>query len=154
MHFAFTEEQEALRRTARRFLGSHSTSSQVRAAMATEAGYDPELYRHICQELGWTSLLIPESYGGLGGSYVELVGLMEEMGRALLCAPFFSTVCLATNVLLAGGSEAQQREHLPAIAAGKITATLAAVGIRLATLWFAIACGLLAVSWLEWRGPR
>ena len=125
MHFAFTEEQEALRRTARRFLGSHSTSSQVRAAMATEAGYDPELYRHICQELGWTSLLIPESYGGLGGSYVELVGLMEEMGRALLCAPFFSTVCLATNVLLAGGSEAQQREHLPAIAAGKITATLA-----------------------------
>jgi len=125
MRFAFTEEQEALRRTARSFLADHSSSAQVRAAMQTDTGYDSAMWRRIGAELGWTAILIPEVYGGLGLGYVELVALMEEMGAALLCAPFFSTVCLATNVLLIGASEEQRQQYLPGIAAGDAIATVA-----------------------------
>ncbi len=125
MRFAFTEEQEALRDAARGFLADHSSAAQVRAAMQTEAGYDPAVWQRIGAELGWTAILIPEAYGGLGLGYVELVALMEEMGAALLCAPFFSTVCLATNALLLGGDEAQKQRYLPGVAAGATTATVA-----------------------------
>jgi alkylation response protein AidB-like acyl-CoA dehydrogenase len=93
--------------------------------MATEAGWDPEVWRRIGADLGWTSVIVPEAYGGAGLGWVELVGLMEEMGAALLCAPFFSTVCLAANGLLLGGTEEQMQEHLPAVAAGDTIATLA-----------------------------
>jgi alkylation response protein AidB-like acyl-CoA dehydrogenase len=127
MRFAFTEEQEALRDAARGFLADHSSSAQVRAAMQTDTGYDTTVWRRIGAELGWTAILIPEAYGGLGLGYVELVALMEEMGAALLCAPFFSTVCLATNVLLIGANEPQRQQHLPDIAAGATTATVACI---------------------------
>ncbi len=125
MRFAFTEEQEALRDAARSFLADHSSSAQVRAAMQTDTGYDAGVWQRIGADLGWTAILVPEAYGGLGLGYVELVALMEEMGVALLCAPFFSTVCLATNVLLIGASEEQKQQYLPGIAAGGTTATVA-----------------------------
>jgi alkylation response protein AidB-like acyl-CoA dehydrogenase len=125
MRFEFTEEQEALRDAARNFLADHSSSAQVRAAMQTDAGYDAAVWRRLGTELGWTAILIPEAYGGLGLGHVELVALMEEMGAALLCAPFFSTVCLATNLLLIGASEEQKQRYLPGIAAGTTTATVA-----------------------------
>ena len=125
MRFAFTEEQDALRHAARSFLADHSDSTQVRAAMQTDAGYDPALWRRLAGELGWTALLVPEPYGGLGLGTIELVALMEEMGAALLCAPFFSTVCLAANVLLLGASDELQQRCLPPIAAGEHTATVA-----------------------------
>jgi alkylation response protein AidB-like acyl-CoA dehydrogenase len=125
MRFAFDDEQEALRTSARSFLDTHSSSARVREAMETDRGYDLETWRQISRDLGWTSVIIPEKYRGAGLTYVELVGLMEEMGRALLCAPFFSTVCLAANALLLAGDEAHQRDYLPRIAAGEITATLA-----------------------------
>lgn len=125
MHFAFTEEQEELRSQARGFLAEFSSSEQVRKAMASETGYDPELWGRISAELGWTAVVVPEEYGGLGLSHVELVALMEEMGAALLCAPFLSSVCLAGNALALGGSEAQKREHLPGIADGSTIGTLA-----------------------------
>jgi alkylation response protein AidB-like acyl-CoA dehydrogenase len=124
MRFAFTEEQEALRAAARRFLEACSSPAQVRAVMTTERGYDPDVWRRIAG-LGWPSVLVPERYGGAGLGYVEIVGLMEEMGRALCCAPFLSTVCLAATALLIGGNETQRREHLPGIAAGTTTATVA-----------------------------
>jgi alkylation response protein AidB-like acyl-CoA dehydrogenase len=134
MRFAFTEEQEALRRTVRQFLSLCSSPDRVRAAMATEAGFDPETWRRVAAELGLTSLIIPEAHGGAGLGHVELALVMEEMGRALFCAPFFSTIALAANALvLAGGYDgghpqtpgAQRDELLPAIAAGSATATLA-----------------------------
>jgi alkylation response protein AidB-like acyl-CoA dehydrogenase len=125
MRFAFTDEQEELRRAARSFLADHSSPLQVRRSMTAAAGYDPEVWRRIGTELGWTSIIIPEAYGGAGLSYVELIALMEEMGRALLCAPFFSSVCLAANALLNGGTEAQKQEYLGAIATGKTIATVA-----------------------------
>ena len=125
MDFAFNEEQEELRSIARSFLADHSGSEQVRQAMESELGYTPEVWQQIGEELGWASVIIPEAYGGLELSYVELVALMEVMGEALLCAPFFSSVCLGGNALLVGGSEAQKEEHLPGIAMGETIATLA-----------------------------
>ena len=120
-----SEEQEALRLQARDFLTRHSGSEQVRRAMESESGMDPELWKRIGAELGWTALCVPEPYGGVGLSAVELSALMEPMGEHLLCAPFFSTVCMATPAILAGGTEAQKREHLPGIAEGRTTAALA-----------------------------
>src|SRR4029453_1665604 len=71
-------------------------------------------------EVGWTAVIVPEAYGGLGLGQVELAVLMEEMGAALLCAPFFSTVCLATNALVVGGSEEQKQGSLARIPAGRM----------------------------------
>jgi alkylation response protein AidB-like acyl-CoA dehydrogenase len=125
MFFAFTEEQEELRRSARRLLETASSTRGVRVAMATQRGYDVNLWRRLGEELGFTSLAIPEAYGGAGLGFVELAAVMEEMGRALLCAPFFATVCLGASAVLAGGTEEQKRELLPGIAAGRTTAALA-----------------------------
>lgn len=125
MNFAFTEEQEELKKSARQFLENYSASEAVRTQMETDTGYDPQVWSRIGTELGWPSLHIPEEYGGSGFTYVELIAVMEEMGRALLCAPFFSTVCLAANALLVGGTEDQKQEHLPGIAAGETIATVA-----------------------------
>ncbi len=127
MDFKFTEEQLMIRDTAEAFLAEVSTSEAVRAAMATERGYDPELWQRICTEMYWQAIHIPEQYGGMGLGYVELVAMLEQMGRYLLCSPFFSTVCLATNALLVAGTEAQKTEFLSQIAEGK-TATLAWTG--------------------------
>ena len=125
MNFAFNEEQEELRAMARAFLADHSSSERVRAAMASEHGYDPGVWKRIGSELGWPALLVPEPYGGLGLSWIELVALLEITGEALLCSPFFSTVCLGASALLVAGSEAQKQEHLPVLAAGQLRATLA-----------------------------
>ncbi|MCE2391410.1 MAG: acyl-CoA/acyl-ACP dehydrogenase [Proteobacteria bacterium] len=125
MRFAFSEEQEELREAARGFLADHSSPDRVRAAMETELGYEPEVWERLGQELGWPSVIVPEEYGGAGLGYVELVGLLELMGESLLCAPFFSSVCLAANALLVAGSEEQKREYLPGIAEGRTRATLA-----------------------------
>lgn len=125
MHFAFNEEQEELRRAARGFLADHSSPEKVRAAMASEEGFDRDVWRRIGQELGWPAILIPEEYGGLGLGYVELIALLEEMGATLLCSPFFSTVGLAGNVLRLGGSDDQKQKHLPGIASGDHIGTLA-----------------------------
>jgi alkylation response protein AidB-like acyl-CoA dehydrogenase len=125
MHFAFNEEQEELRRSARGFLREHSYSEAVRRAMESERGYDESVWKQIGAQLGWTGITIPEHYGGLGLTYIELVALLEDMGAHLLCSPYFSTICLATNALLLGSSEIPKTELLPAIAAGQLTATLA-----------------------------
>jgi alkylation response protein AidB-like acyl-CoA dehydrogenase len=125
MNFAFTEEQEELRSAARAFLGDHSTSEHVRRAMESDLGHDPATWKRIGAELGWTSVIVPEEYGGIGLGFVELVALMEVTGEFLLCAPFFSTVCLGANALLEAGDEGQKQEHLPGIAEGQTLATLA-----------------------------
>ncbi len=105
MNFRFTEEQQMIRDTAEAFLAEVSSSEAVRAAMATEFGFDAELWQRICAEMYWPAMHIPEEYGGMGLGYVELVATLEQMGRYLLCSPFFSTVCLGVNSLLVAGSE-------------------------------------------------
>jgi alkylation response protein AidB-like acyl-CoA dehydrogenase len=125
MNFAFSEEQEELRRIVRQFLDSKSSEATVRELMETTEGYDPKVWSQMANELGLQSLIIPEEFGGQGFGYVELTVVLEEMGRRLLCAPYFSTVALATNALLHAGDDAAKKEFLPQIASGELTATLA-----------------------------
>src|SRR5688500_9898999 len=93
--------------------------------METTDGYDPKIWSQMANELGLQSLHIPEAYGGQGFSFVELVVVLEEMGRALLTAPLFSTVCLAANAILNAGTEEQKAEFLPGIASCHTISTLA-----------------------------
>jgi alkylation response protein AidB-like acyl-CoA dehydrogenase len=125
MEFAFTQEQEMIRDTAAAFLAEVSDSAAVRRAMASEQGYEVELWRRICGEMYWQAIHIPEDCGGMGLGYVELVAMLEQMGRYILCAPFFSTVCLAGNALRVAGSVEQQTRWLGKLCAGELTATLA-----------------------------
>lgn len=125
MEFAFTEEQQMIRETAEQFLADNSDSAAVRSAMVTESGFDPALWQKIAGEMCWTAIHIPESCGGLGLGYVEVVALMEQMGRRLLCAPYFSSICLGANALLVAAGAEQQQRWLPAIADGSCRATLA-----------------------------
>ena len=129
MHFSFTEEQNLIRDSTAAFLKDFSTRDAVGAAMETELGYDPNLWSTICQEMYWQRIHIPEAYGGLGLSYVELVGMMEQMGQTLFCSPFFATVCLGANALLVAGNEAQKTTYLAQISSGK-TAAFAYTGAQ------------------------
>jgi alkylation response protein AidB-like acyl-CoA dehydrogenase len=125
MNFAFSEEQEELRKTVRSFLENKSPEAEVRRLMETEDGYDPAVWAQMGEQMGLQGLAIPEEFGGSGYSYVELGIVLEEMGRALLCAPYFSTVVLAANTLLHSGDEAAMKDFLPGIAGGETIATLA-----------------------------
>ncbi|MFC5697224.1 acyl-CoA dehydrogenase family protein [Pseudomonas sp. GCM10022186] len=125
MEFAFSDEQEMIRESAESFLADVSDSAAVRAAMASELGHDPALWQRLCTEMVWPAIHIPEEYGGLGLGFVELAILLEQMGRRLLCSPFFASACLATPTLLLGGDEAQKQRWLPQLAEGSLTATLA-----------------------------
>ena len=123
--FAFNEEQDALRATVRRFCEERSPSGEVRRLMASDEGFDPQVYKQLSTELGLTGIHIAESDGGQGFSFVELGIVLEEMGRALLCAPFFSSICLGANAIINGGSAEQRSGLLPPIASGDVRATLA-----------------------------
>ncbi|MEO5679996.1 MAG: acyl-CoA dehydrogenase family protein [Acidimicrobiales bacterium] len=125
MNFAFSEDQEELRAGVRRFLEQKSPEVEVRRLMATTEGYDPAVWAQMSEQLGLQAIAIPEALGGQGFGFVELGIIQEEMGRALLCAPFFSSVVLAANLLLVSGDEAAQERYLPGIAAGEIIATVA-----------------------------
>src|SRR5215472_3490588 len=102
-----------------------SPETEVRRLMDTTEGYDPAVWSLMAEQLGLQGLIIPEEFGGSGYSYVELLVVLEEMGRALLCAPYFSSVALAANLLLATGDEAAKKEYLPGIASGATIATVA-----------------------------
>ena len=93
--------------------------------METDEGYDPAVWKQMGEQLGLQGLIVPEEFGGSGYSYVELGVVLEEMGRALLCAPYFSTVVLAGNALLHSGDDAAKKDYLPGIASGETIATLA-----------------------------
>jgi alkylation response protein AidB-like acyl-CoA dehydrogenase len=125
MNFAFSDEQEELRTAVRRFLAEKSPETEVRRLMDTTEGYDPAVWSQMAEQLGLQSLTIPEEFGGSGFTYVELIVVLEEMGAALLCAPFFSTVALAANALMTSGDDEAKKSYLPGIASGETIATLA-----------------------------
>jgi alkylation response protein AidB-like acyl-CoA dehydrogenase len=93
--------------------------------MATENGFDADVWKQMAEQLGLQSLIVPEEHGGQGFGFVELIVVLEEMGKHLLCAPFFSTVVLATSALVHSGDAAAQAAHLPGIASGETVATVA-----------------------------
>ncbi|HTF47640.1 MAG TPA: acyl-CoA dehydrogenase family protein [Pseudonocardia sp.] len=122
--FDFSPEHDELRATVRRFLADRSPEAEVRRLMDTDAGYHPAVWRQLAH-LGLTGLLVPERHGGAGSGCVELQIVCEEMGRALLCAPFLSSAVLATSALLHAGDEAARARYLPGLADGSVIGTLA-----------------------------
>lgn len=125
MKFSFTDEQQEFRDVVRRFLEDKSPTTAVRKLMETAEGYDREVWQQLSGELGLTAVHIPEAYGGQGFGVSELAIAAEEMGRSLLCAPYFASTVLAGTAILKAGTEAQKKALLPGIAAGKTIATLA-----------------------------
>jgi alkylation response protein AidB-like acyl-CoA dehydrogenase len=125
VNFEFDADQEELRRTVRRFFERSSAEADVRRLMATESGYDPAVWEKMATQLGLHGMAIPEEYGGAGFSFVELGVVLEEMGRALLCAPFFASVVLAAELLKAIDDEQARKDYLPGIASGETIATVA-----------------------------
>lgn len=125
MKFSFSSEQEEFRSNLRRFLADRSPTKEVRRLMETEAGWERASWRRINDELGLTAVRIPEAYGGHGFGFGELGIVLEEMGRVLLCAPYFASAVLATGAILNAGTEAEKQALLPDIAAGAVIATLA-----------------------------
>ncbi len=125
IQFAFTDEQEQFRSAIRRFLNDRSPTTEVRRLMGTAEGYDPAVWRQLSEDLALPGIHIPEQYGGAGFGMVELCIVTEELGRALLCAPYFSTAVLAANAILNAGTEEQKSALLPDIAKGARLATVA-----------------------------
>jgi alkylation response protein AidB-like acyl-CoA dehydrogenase len=124
MDFGFSEEQEMLRKSARDFLAKESPMTYVRQMMEDDRGFRDDQWRKMA-ELGWMGLILPEEHGGAGLDFVDMVVVLEEMGRVVLPGPFFSTVILGGVALAEGGSAAQKKELLPKVAAGNLRVTLA-----------------------------
>src|SRR6266850_1453619 len=126
MDLVVTEEQELLRDTAREFVAGRPSLKRIRTLRdgADEDGFSRALWREMAQ-LGWTGIVLPEEYGGLGLGYMDLMPVMEELGRGLMPEPMLSSVLLGANAILLGGSAAQRAEYLPAVAAGERLLALA-----------------------------
>lgn len=124
MNFEFSEEQKLLRDQASRFLVDNCAPAAVRAILESDAAYDTSLWRKV-GEMGWLAACIPEEFGGLGLSYLELCVIAEELGRVAAPIPFSSSVYLATEALLMAGSTEQKQTWLPKLAAGDAIGTFA-----------------------------
>jgi len=124
MNLALSEEQEMLKKMARDFLTDKFPKVVVKEIEQSEAGYSPELWKEMAR-LGWMGLALPEKYGGSGMSFLDLAVLLEEMGRACLPGPYFSTVILGGLTIADAGSEEQKQQYLPKLASGEVIFTLA-----------------------------
>lgn len=127
MEIAFNEEHEELRRTVKRFLDDRSDEQAVRSTMDTEQGYDEDVWKQMAQQMGLQGLIVPAEYGGAGLGTVEMMVVMEEMGAALLCAPYLSTAVLAASAIAEAGTEDAKKGILSGIADGSTIATVALV---------------------------
>ncbi|MFC1982215.1 acyl-CoA dehydrogenase family protein [Chloroflexota bacterium] len=124
MNLTLCEEQEMLKTSTRDYLTSKFPKKVVKELEATDAGYSAEIWKEMA-DLGWMGLVFPERYGGANMSFLDLAVLMEEMGRACVPGPFFSTVILGGLPILDVGTDEQKQKYLPGIASGKLTFTLA-----------------------------
>jgi alkylation response protein AidB-like acyl-CoA dehydrogenase len=124
MDFRLTEQQDLLVSTAREFLQQHCPTTLVQELALEARGFPAELWRHI-SSLGWPGLLIPEVWGGTAGSLLDVIVLLEEMGRACFPSPYIQSAVVATSLLLATGNQSQQARLLPAMARGERLCTLA-----------------------------
>ena len=115
MDFGFNSDQEMIRDTARKFLENECPKEKTRELIKSDKGFDSGIWKQMV-ELGWTGLIVPEQYGGSGMSYLDLMVIMEEIGRNLCPGPFFSTVALCSLPIIAFGTEEQKKEMLPKIA--------------------------------------
>ena len=124
MQFGLTESQEFLKNSARQFFAGECPSSEMRHLAETDTAYDAALWSKLAEQ-GYTGIIYPEDYGGVGLGKVELMLLMEEAGRALLPGPFFSTAVLAGSVLDAAGTPGHKKQYLEPICKGEVRSTVA-----------------------------
>lgn len=124
MDFSLSEEQEMLKKSARNFFSNELPKTLVKEMAEDTKGYPPALWKKMA-DLGWIGLVMPEEYDGLGGSFMDLAILLEEMGRSCLPGPFFSTVMLGAMTIMEAGSTEQKKKLLPKIASGQLIVTLA-----------------------------
>jgi len=124
LDYEYSEEQLILKKVARDFLEKECPKSLIREMEESETGHSPELWRKMA-ELGWMGLIFPEEYDGMGGDFLDLVILLEEMGKALLPAPFLSTVVCGGLPILENGTDKQKKEFLPKIANGEMIMSFA-----------------------------
>ncbi len=125
MQFTFTSEQQEYRAVLRRYFADSSPTAEVRRLMATDAGWERDRWRDLNAQLGLCGVHVPEPYGGQGFGMVELGVVLEEMGRALVCAPYFASAVLATGAIMNAATSAQQDALLPPLVSGETIATLA-----------------------------
>lgn len=140
MNFEFNDDQIFVRDVARSFLKANCPPTVVRRVLEGNEHYAADLWQQIVEQ-GWAATAIPEKYGGLGMSYLELVLVAEELGRVCAPVPFASSVYLATEAILLAGSEAQKEHWLPKFAEGEVVGTLA----------YAEKAGLTTAATLETR---
>ncbi len=123
MNFEFSDDQQAIKRTARDFLAARYPLATVRRLAEDDRGFTDQQWNELV-ELGWAGVIVPEDRGGLGLGAVELVVIAEEMGYALAPSPWFSTTCAAA-MLSAAGTEEQRERWLEPLATGEVRGTLA-----------------------------
>jgi len=124
MDYSFSSEQDMLRDSAAKFLANECPYLKVKEIEESEEGYSSELWAKVA-ELGWLGMPFPEEYGGYGGTFMDLVVIQEEIGKAVFPSPFFSTVVECGSIILEAGSEAQKTELIGAIAEGSLIAGVA-----------------------------
>ncbi len=124
MDITLSKTQQNIIKEARRFLKKECPSEYVQDMFRDEVGFTNDLWDKMIA-MDWMALRVPEAYGGMGMEQLDMSLLLEEMGRVVVPGPFFSTAVLATEVILAAGTEAQKKQYLGDIADGKIKATLA-----------------------------
>ncbi|MBT4511954.1 MAG: acyl-CoA/acyl-ACP dehydrogenase [Chloroflexi bacterium] len=124
MDFAFSEQQELLKKEARNFFDAEYPKKLVKELEESEPGYSPEIWKKMA-DLGWLGLIVPEDYGGVGGDLLDLAILFEEVGKTACPAPLFSTLVFGVLPLLEGGSENQKKELLSKVADGDAILTMA-----------------------------
>lgn len=123
MNFGFTEEQDFLRDSVRKFVEGRCPISRVREIISNESAHSSELWTEMAS-LGWLGLLVPEEYGGSGLGWVDFVVLLEETGRQLLPSPLVSN-SLAIQAIREAGDAAQREQWLPRLADGTSIGSLA-----------------------------
>jgi len=128
MNFNLTDEQAAIQNSAREFLEKEA-KNLARETEESEEGYSPEIWRKIA-DLGWMGISFPEEYGGSGGDFVDLIVVLEEMGRALVPGPFIPSVICSGHAILQYGSEEQKEEFLPKLTKGELIITPAIIEPR------------------------
>ena len=124
MDLGLNETQQMLKNSAREFLQAECPDTYVRAMEEDARGYTPDMWQKIAEQ-GWLGLIFPEEYGGVGLTYLDLSVLLEEMGRALLPSPFFSTIVMGGMAIMDAGTDEQKRRLLPQICDGQHIVTLA-----------------------------
>ena len=119
MDFSLSEEQQLLKDSVQRFVREEYELNTRRTLVASDIGYSEENWKKMA-ELGWLAIALPEEYGGIGGSPIDTMVLMEEFGRGLVVEPYMSSIVIGGGFLMAGGTKAQKSELLPKLAGGEL----------------------------------